>query len=198
MNKKAQEQNPSGRRPSNPRLLLWLFVFGIGMFGFGYLMVPLYNVLCKATGINGKTGGAVGYEVNEPIDKSRMVTVEFIGSRNMNMPWEFKPNDKRVKIHPGEYASISFHVKNNSGKEMIIQAIPSVAPGDAARYVKKTECFCFTRQTVDKDYEGDWPVLFHLDRDLPKNITTVTVSYTLFDVSHIGKSLKRGTLGHLN
>ena len=167
------------------------------MFGFGYLMVPLYDVLCDALGINGKTGGQVSASVL-PIDKSRTITVQFIANNGKNLPWKFYPINKTVKIHPGENKRIAYFAENISGRTMTVQAIPSVTPGLAANYLKKTECFCFNQQTLKNKESMEMPLIFHLDRDIPKNIRVVTLSYTLFDVTKNAKKSKVKQTGRLS
>lgn len=164
---------------SHKKIILWLLLIVIGMFCFGYALVPLYNVICNAWGINGKTNpNAVAN--HSLIDKSRTITVQFIATNNENLPWEFRPKTKRIEIHPGENAKIAYFAKNNSNHTMTVQAIPSVTPGLAAAHLKKTECFCFNQQTLKAHQSMDMPLIFHLDNDLPKNIHEVTLSYTLF------------------
>lgn len=160
-----------------------LSAFAIGMFGFGFALVPLYNVMCKQLGINGKTGGPVTYD-NQLVDNQRMVTVEFVTTNNEKLTWDFHPITKKIKLHPGEMKRVAFYAENKTEERMIVQAIPSVTPSEAARYLKKTECFCFARQALQPHEHMKMPVLFHLDPELPKEITTVTLSYTLFDVTH--------------
>lgn len=172
------------KKSAHKRLLVTLVLIGIGMFGFGYAMVPLYNTFCSVLGINGKTGGPVVYnEKNAVVDMTRTITVEFLTTNNESLPWTFHPNKTSIEIHPGEQTKVTFFAKNNADKVMTVQAIPSVTPGIAAKYLKKTECFCFTAQTLKSHDARDMPVLFHLDPKLPKNINTVTLSYTLFDVT---------------
>jgi len=166
----------------NRRLLFICVLTAFGMFGFGFALVPLYNVFCKVTGVNGKTGGPVNY-LGGPIDTSRTITVEFVATNNANMSWDFHPMTKKVELHPGEMKRISYFVHNESGKDMSVQAIPSVTPGYAARHLKKTECFCFTTQKLKRDQSAVWPILFHLETSIPKKVNTVTLSYTLFDLS---------------
>lgn len=173
------EATPNKLRKS----LLILLLVVVLMFGFGFLLVPIYSVFCKVTGLNGKTGGAVAYRVDQPIDKSRTITVQFVASTNGTLAWDFYPLTETIKIHPGEIQRVAFYAKNNSPNTMTVQAIPSVTPGLAARYLKKTECFCFTRQTFKAGEAEEMPVLFHLDTDLPKNITILTLSYTMFDAT---------------
>lgn len=171
---------------SNRKLLILLFGFALFMVGFGYAMVPLYNVFCRVTGINGKTGGKAPVYVGQ-VDKDRWVTVEFLSTVNAQLPWEFYPIGHRLRVHPGETNRFAFMAKNLTGRPMTVQAIPSVTPGYAARYLKKTECFCFTQQTLKGEEQIKFPLIFHLDPDLPKEVKTLTLSYTLFDVSKIGK-----------
>jgi len=166
---------------SNQKLVKRLLFAVVGMFGFGFAMVPLYNVLCDITGLNGKTGGRVAIaEVLEP-DLSRTVMVEFIANVNLSMPWEFKPVVARMEVHPGKMYRTSFHARNRTDKTMVGQAIPSVTPGLAAQHFKKTECFCFTEQQFSAGEGRDMPLLFMVDRELPEDIKVVTLSYTFFD-----------------
>jgi len=154
------------------------------MFGFGFALVPLYNVMCSAWGINGKTGGQVTYDATQVhIDKNRWVTIEFLATNNKDLPWKFYPLKQKLKVHPGQIYRIDYFAQNDSNKIMTVQAIPSVAPGLAAKYLKKTECFCFTQQTFKGGESQDMPVLFHIDPALPKYIRTVSLSYTMFDAS---------------
>ncbi len=182
MTKETQQKSESSNSKSNHgRTVLILAVVVIAMFGFGFAMVPLYNVLCNVTGLNGKTSNQAVALGNTHIDKSRTITVEFVASNNGNLPWQFRPLVRKIKLHPGENKRVAFFAKNESRQTMTVQAIPSVAPGDAARYLQKTECFCFNQQTLKSGEEMDMPLIFHIDPGLPKNIKILTLSYTLFD-----------------
>jgi len=173
-------------KAKNKRLLLLLVGIVLGMFAFGYALVPLYNTMCSVFGINGKTGGAVAYNAkSHVIDKNRYITVEFIVTNNGDLPWKFYPRERKIRLHPGELRRTSFFAENETGRTMTIQAIPSVTPSLAAKYLKKTECFCFTQQTLKGHESMDMPLLFHMDPDLPKNIHTLTLSYTIFDLSKL-------------
>jgi len=178
------EREDSNKVPqrSSQKTVMWLVLMVLLMFGFGYAMVPLYNVFCQITGINGKTGGKVSASAGI-VDESRWVTVQFDATNNANLPWKFYPITKKVKLHPGENKQIAYFAENDSGKTMTVQAIPSVTPGDAAKYLKKTECFCFNQQTLKNGESLKMPMIFHIDGDLPKNIKVLTLSYTLFDAS---------------
>ncbi len=166
------------------RLLMILIGIVVGMFGFAYALVPLYNVLCKQLGINGKTAGAVVYDEKKGyVDLSRMVSLDFVATNNEDMPWEFHPMTRKLRFHPGETERVAFFARNDTDHTMIVQAIPSVTPGLAANYLKKTECFCFTQQTLKSHEQMEMPIVFHIDPALPKEIKTITLSYTLFDVT---------------
>jgi len=175
--------------PTNPitRTALKMSAIAVGMFGFGFLLVPLYDVFCDITGLNGKTGGR--YEaVPAEVDKSRVITVQFVASNNDGMMWDFKPNITEVKVHPGELKEVSFFARNPSGEDMVAQAVPSVVPFTAAEYFHKTECFCFNQQPLKAGTETDMPLVFVVDQDVPKNVHTITLSYTLFDVTEMAKT----------
>lgn len=179
-----------GTTKKNRKTLIILFLITIGMFGFGFALVPFYNLLCKNLGINGKTSNIV--EVNkEAVDPHRVITVEFVATSNANLPWDFYPLVKKIKVHPGENERVAYYAKNNSNHTMTVQAIPSVTPGVAAKYLKKTECFCFTQQTFRAGESRDMPLLFHLDKALPSDITTLTLSYTMFDAEKFKKATSK-------
>ncbi|MDH5435612.1 MAG: cytochrome c oxidase assembly protein [Gammaproteobacteria bacterium] len=150
------------------------------MFGFGFALVPLYDVFCDVTGLNGKTGGQVTSSEAQEIDKSRLITVQFLANLNENMPWEFMPVTGSIKVHPGEATIIEYVARNKSDHAIIGQAVPSVSPGQAAEHFKKTECFCFTEQKLEAGEEKLMPVNFTVDTDLPANVNEVTLSYTFF------------------
>lgn len=167
------------------KLVFLLALLVLGMFAFGFALVPIYNSICKTLGINGKTNPeAIAYDTSKvKVAKDRLVTVEFVATNNSGVPWAFYPKTRKIQVHPGEIAKLAFYAENKTDHPMSVQAIPSVTPGIAAKYLKKTECFCFTRQTLDGHEAMNMPLLFHLDADLPEKINTVTLSYTLFDVT---------------
>ncbi len=191
-----KDNSEQQRGKKQKRLIIILSCFVIAMFGFGYAMVPLYNVLCKSLGINGKTGGQVALD-DKGIDESRTITIQFLATTNAYIPWEFRPKVRTIRLHPGENKAVAYFAKNNTDREMIVQAIPSVTPGIAAQYLKKTECFCFSQQRMKGHEEMDWPLLFHIDRDLPKKIHTITLAYTLFDVTNMPGKVIQTRQGHL-
>ena len=167
------------------KLVVALIVIVLGMFAFGFALVPIYNSLCKTLGINGKTNPeAIAYDVTTAkIATDRVVVVEFVATNNSGVPWAFYPQVAKLNVHPGEIAKLAFYAENKTNHRMTVQAIPSVTPGVAAKYLKKTECFCFTQQTLNGHEAMDMPLLFHLDIDLPVNVKTITLAYTLFDVT---------------
>jgi len=168
---------------ANKRLALKLALAAVLMFGFGYAMVPLYNVFCKVTGINGKTGQISNREAQlEKVDADRFVTVEFDTNVNSKLPWKFKPLQLRLKVNPGTINQAMFYAENMSSFTVVGQAIPSVAPNKASLYFNKTQCFCFTQQTLGPGERRDMPVRFIIDPKLPKGIKTLTLSYTFFRV----------------
>ena len=167
--------------------LLWLLVaIVLGMFAFGFALVPIYNSLCKTLGLNGKTNQeAVAYDATKTaVVEDREVVIEFVATQNNTLDWLFYPKTQKITVHPGAITRLAFYAENKSNFRMTVQAIPSVTPGIAAKYLKKTECFCFTQQSLNSHEAMDMPLLFHIDKDLPKNIKTITLSYTLYDVSH--------------
>lgn len=174
-------------------LLLTLLV--ILMFGFGYALVPIYNTLCQALGLNGKTGGPTAQ--SNLVDESRWVTVQFLATNNANLPWKFYPVTTKIKIHPGENTKVAYFAENDSSKNMTVQAVPSVTPGLAAKFLKKTECFCFNRQTLKSKESMEMPLIFHLDTHLPKQYNTVTLAYTLFDVTNIKTKASPARVGKI-
>lgn len=166
------------------RLVGKLLLTVVGMFVFGFALVPLYDVFCEVTGLNGKTGGAVTYEADTAeIDETRLVTVQFMTSNNADMPWEFKALQRQIKVHPGELVEVKFYARNPTGNTMVAQAIPSVSPFEAADMMHKTECFCFNQQWLEAGEEIEMPLLFFIDKAIDENVSKLTLSYTMFDVT---------------
>jgi len=168
---------------ANNKLVIKLVFIVFGMFGFGFALVPLYDVFCDIAGINGKTENSAAIYESVEIDESREVTVEFITRTNTGMPWEFRAETKRIKVHPGELNTVSFYVRNPASSNIVAQAIPSVSPGTAAIYLNKTECFCFNQQPLTAGAEAYMPMQFYVDPQLPEDITYFTLQYTLYDVT---------------
>lgn len=153
----------------------------VGMFGFGYLMVPLYDIICDITGLNGKTSSTAMVAPANPVATDRLVTVEFVSVVNSAAAWSFKPVQRSMKVVPGQTYNASYEVVNLSGRPAVGQAVPSVAPSSAAKYFNKIECFCFTHQEFEAGGRKEMPLIFFVEEDLPRSIDTVTLSYTYFD-----------------
>jgi cytochrome c oxidase assembly protein subunit 11 len=152
-----------------------------GMFAFGFLLVPIYEAMCELTGIGGRTAGTPAVAANLPApDRNRTVTVEFVALLNQQAPWEFRPAVTSIEIHPGEQYHTTFFARNLTSRPIVGQAVPSVAPGQAASHFLKTECFCFTSQQFAAGEGRDMGVTFTVDPALPAHIDRVTLSYTFF------------------
>lgn len=164
----------------NKKVIKNLMFIVIGMFGFGFALVPIYDVFCDITGLNGKTKGQQTFSEVMKVDESREIKIEFIASLNEQMPWEFEPVTKFIKVNPGRPTRIDYVARNKTDKDIIGQAVPSVAPGVGAPYFQKTECFCFTEQLLKAGEEKQMPVVFVIDPDLPEDIKVLTLSYTFF------------------
>jgi len=169
----------------NRRSFLRIALVSLAMFGFGYLLVPLYDVFCEITGLNGKTGRISEAEVAASYqpDLQRTVKVQFVANNSSDMPWDFRPEVRSMEVHPGQLYAASFVASNRTGRDMIGQAVPSVAPIKASRYFNKTECFCFDRQPLAAGETKQMPMRFIVDPRLPKQVETLTLAYTLFDVT---------------
>ena len=159
----------------------------LGMFTFSFALVPLYNVFCEVTGLNGKIELKATKETDIEIENGRDLSVQFVSHNNEQMPWAFKPSEDSIKIKTGKYHTTSFYVKNTTNKLMTAQAIPSVAPSNAAAHLKKLECFCFEQQELAPGEEAFLPVRLIFDDALPKSIKSVVLSYTIFDVTNYDK-----------
>ncbi len=172
----------------NRRLLAKLALIALVMFGFGYALVPLYRAICEALGINVlsvseiRTSSAPRSTIapNTQIDRTRAITVEF--DANARGPWDFKPAVRSLQVHPGELATVMYEFRNKQDRTMAAQAIPSYAPGNAAPHFNKLECFCFNEYTLAPGESRQWPVVFVIDPKLPRDVTTITLSYTFFEV----------------
>lgn len=179
------------RAADNRRLLYKLAVVACAMFGFGFALVPLYQRICEATGINNLLQPDTAAR-NSQIDTSRLVTIEF-DANIRGLPWRFAPHEKSVRVHPGELVQVSYEVRNDSARAVAGQAIPSYGPAIAARYFKKLDCFCFTKQLLAPGESRRMAVVFVVDPGLPADVGTVTLSYTFFELN--GAAAQAGTAG---
>ncbi|WP_333606985.1 cytochrome c oxidase assembly protein [Arsukibacterium sp.] len=160
-----------------------LAIIALAMFGFGFALVPLYDVFCEVTGINGKTSNVAATTDAAQIDVSREVTIEFLARPNQDMPWVFKPEVRRMKVHPGEIHIMNYIAENPTSRMIVGQAVPSVSPGQAALFFHKIECFCFTQQQLAGGKDMLMPLQFYVDPALPAQFSTITLNYTLYDVT---------------
>ncbi len=170
-------------RRENVRMVGKLAIVVAGMFGFGYALVPIYKHLCEALGINVLAVGEQDRSlraVNTQVDISRTITVEF--DANVRGPWRFKPAQTSLQVHPGEMATVMYEFENVQDRRMAAQAIPSYAPRQAAAHFNKLECFCFNEYTLAPGEKKQWPVVFVIDPKLSKDVSTITLSYTFFEV----------------
>ena len=189
------------RSHANRRIVTRLAVVVVAMFGFGFALVPLYDVFCKVTGLNGKTGRIeLEQALSEKVDEQRLVTVEFLATVNSDLPWEFRPDVKKVRVHPGAVNEVRYFARNLTDAEVTGQAVPSLAPGLAAKYFNKTECFCFTQQTLGPREAREMPIRFVVDPDLPADVKTVSLSYTFYQVGNnaAGAGRQIGTIEELH
>ena len=171
-------------KKENLRLSTKLAIVAACMFGFGFALVPFYNQICAAIGIN-SLGEEADKVVNTQVDASRTVTIEF-DSNIRDLPWRFRPLVSHIAVHPGEVASVEFEVVNVRGQSVTGQAVPSYGPAIAGEYFHKVECFCFQQQTLAAGETRRMPVVFVVDPKLPKDVNTIALSYTFFEVAGRG------------
>ena len=180
---------PRDHGPLIRRLLLLVVAASV----FGFALVPLYNVLCEATGFNGKTGGGKeGFGVGglavstaaplSSIDRNRLVTVEFTGTVMPGLPWDIRPLTPTLDTHPGEMQQVRFLVRNTSDRTIVGQAVPSVSPGQAAKHFQKIECFCFTQQGLAPGEARELPLVFIIKPDMDRDIRNITLSYSFYSL----------------
>jgi cytochrome c oxidase assembly protein subunit 11 len=188
----------------NRRMLGKLLVVVAGMFGFGYALVPMYRSICEALGINvltlsdqrtasGNWSGRSSTPPNTQVDLGRTVTVEF--DANVRGPWDFKAAERSLQVHPGQMTTVMYEFRNRQNRTMAAQAIPSYAPMQASPYFNKVECFCFNEWKLAPGESKQWPVVFVIDPKLPKDVTTITLSYTFFEVGGKVPAAPAGSLG---
>lgn len=173
-------------RNSRRKSVVLLVSLALGMFGFAYALVPLYEVFCEVTGFNGKTSSRAADPANIPdarlASSDREVTIQFLAHVANGMPWEFRPTEHQLRVRLGEINTTHYYARNRAAQAVTGQAVPSVSPGYAAKYLHKVECFCFTQQHLEAGEEQEMPVRFYLDAELPEEVHTLSLSYTLFKV----------------
>ncbi len=187
------------RASANVQMVGKLTIVALGMFAFGYALVPIYRAICEATGINilslaeRQVPGASpavqakgSVPANTQVDTSRLITIEF--DANSRGPWTFRPAQRSIQVHPGQLATVMYEFQNTQNRRMAAQAIPSYAPRQATAHFNKLECFCFNQYTLEPGEKREWPVAFIIDPRLSKDVTTITLSYTFFEVPGTGNS----------
>ena len=175
------QHNNQNRDQENHKVLKLSIVASVLMVGFGFALVPLYDIICDITGLNGKTGVLAVEDVNEQ-DTDHTVTVQFDGTVNSDLPWSFRPQQFSMEVVPGKLYQTEYIAQNISVGNVTGQAVPSVAPNEASIYFSKTECFCFTEQLLAGGEEKNMPVTFIVSSDIPKDIDVLTLSYTFFEI----------------
>lgn len=168
---------------NNLALLRRLLLVVVIMFCFGFALIPFYRKICEAVGLN--SIDRADDVANTQIDTTRTVTIEFDANLR-GLPWEFRPLETRMRVHPGELAQVRYEVVNTTDQPMAGQAIPSYGPQLAAQYFKKLQCFCFTQQTLQAHETRQMPVVFVVDPALPRDVNTITLSYTFFSLRVAG------------
>jgi cytochrome c oxidase assembly protein subunit 11 len=176
----------TARERANRRMLVRLSVVALAMFGFGYALVPFYDAICAALGVNSLVARSEA-PVNTQVDGSRTVIVEFDANAH-NLPWQFRPLVRHLEVHPGEVATVEYEIANVRNEPVSAQAVPSYGPIRAGEYFHKMECFCFKQQTLAPGETRRMPVVFVVDPKLPKDVSTITLSYTFFEVAGRGGS----------
>jgi cytochrome c oxidase assembly protein subunit 11 len=189
----SQMNDPNTGNKNDPRsLAARLTLMAVAMFGFGFLLVPLYDAFCEVTGLGGKTNrvaAAIGeIDTASPADAGRDIALEFVTTVNGYAPWEFSAQVQKMTVHPGGMYEAFFVARNLSDRDKVAQAVPSVAPQQAAKYFRKLDCFCFTTQEFSAGEEKEMPVRFVIDSDLPEYIDTITLSYTFFDATRLSQT----------
>nr|WP_273421750.1 cytochrome c oxidase assembly protein [Halomonas sp.] len=157
----------------------------LGMFAFAFALVPLYDVFCQVTGLNGKVDTTAKAIIHEEVDQSRFITVQFITRGSAGLPWQMSVETRQMRVHPGQTAEVDFTFTNNSHQESWGRAVPSVSPSSATTHLRKVSCFCFQEQQLQGDERLTIPLVFQLAKDLPKEISTITLVYTLYPVQRI-------------
>lgn len=166
------------------KLVAKLTIFAVAMFAFAFTVLPpLYDVFCDVLGIDQRGGLTAVDSEGIQVDESRKVRVTFMATNNQEMPWEFRPNDAVIEVHPGQVVKTSYFAKNTTADYMVSRAVPSFVPTSSAEHFKKVECFCFENQPLAPGETADMPIQFYVDPKLPKHITNITASYTIFDIT---------------
>ncbi|MBD1391134.1 cytochrome c oxidase assembly protein [Neiella sp. HB171785] len=175
--------NQQVAQPNHGKLAGRLVLVVVAMFGFGFALVPLYDVFCEITGLNGKTNDEAVQVVAIEADLQRQVRVQFMTRNAKGVSWPFESQLSTIQVNPGVMTQVEFIVENPTNKAVVAQAIPSVSPGLGAQYLRKLECFCFNQQPLQPGERKVMPMQFYIAPDMPKEIGTLTLAYTLYDIT---------------
>lgn len=178
------EFSPRERAGANRRLAMRLGLVAVAATGFGFALVPLYDVLCRVTGLNGKTNSVAAPTVRVAVDTSRTVSIEFMATSMPGAPVVFEPMQASVQVHPGEITLVNYRVRNLSGESITTQSVPSVSPGGGAAFFNKIDCFCFKQQVLAPGEVKDMPLTFVVNPELPEKLATLTLSYAMYSLGH--------------
>ncbi|WP_444677774.1 cytochrome c oxidase assembly protein [Halomonas sp. E19] len=185
--------NETAEQQQGVRRTVWRSVAAlVGMFAFAFALVPLYDVFCRVTGINGKVDTRAQALLHQEVDESRLVTVQFITRNGSGLPWRLEVETRQVRLHPGQTSEVAFTFSNQSNGESWGRAVPSVSPSTATRHVRKSSCFCFEEQRLEAGERLELPLVFQLARDLPPEVNTVTLVYTLYPIEGAKAPLQAG------
>ena len=180
--------DPDQRKRAHAKLVRALLIMTAGAFAFGWALVPLYDVLCRAAGIGNAEAKAGKSVVQEKIDPNREITIEFIAEPASVGSFDFKPKVASMRIHPGKLYDALFHARNLTQAASVAQAVPSISPAGTAKYFHKTECFCFSPQKFAQGEQRDMPVRFIVDPQLPANVDKLTLAYTIYDTTQTARN----------
>jgi len=182
-----ETRKKAGKETISSKQLIKLVMIPVLMFGFGFALVPLYDVFCEVTGLNGKTGRVEAATVDQKaVDTSRTIRVKFLANTGTGLPWQFKPLVNEMEIHPGQIYEAMYEVSNRADRVTMGQAVPSVSPTPASLHFNKTECFCFTQQELAAYETREMPLRFIINQQIPEDIVEVTLSYTFFNIEKKG------------
>ncbi|MEI2457009.1 cytochrome c oxidase assembly protein [Lysobacter firmicutimachus] len=187
-------QTAEARRQAGPKMTRTMVLVALGAFGFTFALVPMYRIACeKVFGIRLERGAGDAQAAGQAAPAAaRLVTVQFDGSVNSKLPWDFKPHQLSMKVRPGEQYETTYYARNTTDRAIVGSASPSVAPARASGYFNKTECFCFTAQTLQAGESREMPVRFIVDPNLPADVHTITLSYTFFKNDVLTARLQQG------
>jgi cytochrome c oxidase assembly protein subunit 11 len=174
------EHQTEEQQKANKKLAIRVVWVVVGSLLFAFALVPLYDVLCSITGLNGKTDNSAATLAKAKVDNSRLVTVQFVSAVMPGLGWNFYPKQTSITLHPGQIETVVFIAKNTTSEVVAGQAVPSVTPGKASSHLKKIECFCFVKQSLNAGESKEMPLRFFISPELPEDVKELTLSYSFF------------------